>query len=77
MAAQKPCGRDIVWTTGGTEFKYDRMIFNVLLVIWLILGKKTLNTKWLTAAILLNSVWWGGGGGGARLYSDYHLGGIH
>ena len=45
MAAQKACGRDILWNVGWIAFKLDVVVLWVFLVIWLTFRKNPLKTR--------------------------------
>ena len=55
MAAQKACGREILWNVGWIAFKFDVVVLWVFLMIWLTFGKNPLKkTRWPMEDILKN-----------------------
>ena len=45
LAAQKACGRDILWTVGWIAFKFNAVVLLVFLMIWFTFGKNPLKTR--------------------------------
>ena len=51
MAAQKACGRDILWAVGWIALRFHVVVIWVFRMIWFTFRKKSLKIRWLTENI--------------------------
>ena len=57
MAAQKVCGRDILWNVGWIAFKFDVVVLGVFLMIWITFEKNSLKQDGRWRTFWKNSHW--------------------
>ena len=51
IATWKACGCDILWTVGWITFKYNAVVLQAFLMIWLTFGKNPLTTSCMSSDI--------------------------